>query len=249
MAEFQGGIETNLNQHVPASEAELIFPGERGVAEPKNQIRLSELTVRHDLDSDEVYIHCDRLAKRVIPVYLGMLHPFALPELQITMLHFSAPSFLSKHLFSTKRPVGVGVHFYPRMRYKHVVVERASWEVDLQVIPKRNAEDTDYEFLLRLAKWRKAVGIQREVFVSVHEGARESSSGSSRIFSTIDTGRKPFYLDFESPFCVDIFERRMHEKKGYVKFSELMPTSSDAVITCGGNKYISEFIVEITQSG
>jgi hypothetical protein len=251
-AEIQGGHETNLNQHRLLANAELIFPGERGAAPLERQIHLSELTLRHDPHSDEVSLYCDRLAKQIVPLYLGMLYPLALPELQTLLLHFSPPTVLRSDLAPKDLPAGDAVLYRPRVRYKHVVIERAKWVARIASLPARKNRERDYEYLLRLSRWREAAGIPTEVFARLGAVGVSSSSGGDDATHGQDAllhgtpPSKPFYVDFDRPFSVFLLEKSLADNNGFVHFSEMLPASNNAIVSHQGDAIVSEFVVEIT---
>ncbi|CUI03089.1 lantibiotic dehydratase [Massilia antarctica] len=254
-AEFQGGHDTNLNQHRLVADVELVLPGERGVAAPACQIRLCELTLRHDGATDDIYLYCERLDKRIIPVYLGMFYPLALPELQTLLLHLSAPVVLRSDLFPKPLPDDGSVLYRPRIRYRQIIIERARWTAPASKVPRREPLEEDYPWMVRLAKWRIGAGIPAQAFVKIEGGganaadrnADRKADDSSQDIGGNDFGQKPFYLDFENQFCVSLFEKHISGIQGYLHFTEMLPTREGA-IHCDGHAHVSEFVVEITQS-
>ena len=250
-AEFQGGHETNLNQHGLLADAEIVYPGERPIASPDKQIHVSEITLQYDKEADEVYLFCQRLGRRIVPLYLGLLYPLVLPELQTLFLHFSPPTVLHSELAPKQFPAGRETLSQPRIRYKQVVIERAKWTVHTDALPKRAAQEKDFEYLLRLHHWRSAAGIPIEVFAKfVGADSPEPGSSDERGAVMLPGGgpQKPFFVDFENPFCVSLLEKLMSETNSYLQFTEMLPSSKDAMLTHNGDSYVSECVVEITQS-
>ncbi len=248
-AEFQGGHETNLNQHGLLADAEIVHPGERGIAPPDKQIHVSEIDLRYDSDADEVYLFCRRLGKRIVPLYLGSLYPLVLPELQTLFLHFSPPTVLHSELAPKQFPAGSEVLSQPRIRYKQVVIERAKWTINTGALPKRTAQEKDFEYLLRLYRWRNETGIPVEVFAKfIRAESTEQGSPDERGAALLAGPQKPFFVDFENPFCVSLFEKLISETQGCIRFTEMLPSGRNAMLTHNGDAYVSECVVEITQS-
>jgi hypothetical protein len=235
MAEFHGGYDTNLNQHLLTTPAEIVFPGERPAGPEAGRIGVNELSLRHDPAKDRVYLYCARLGREVRPVYAGMLYPLALPELQTLLMHFSCPIHLKPDLFTDGD--GDGDQFFPQVRCGDIVIERAKWSLSAAALPVRDPTDDDYAVLARYAHWRTSRGLPGRCFAQVFERGNAGSGAS----------QKPFYVDFESPFSIDMIEKANAARTGRVEFSEMLPGPEDAVVFVDGRPRVSEFVVEITQ--
>jgi|GEM_PF-2498060 len=243
LAEFQGGHETNLNQHNLLTDAEILCPGELGTATPKMQIPILELHLKHDPNTDQLYLFSERLGRRITPLYLGMMYPLVLPELQTLLLHFSPPTIIRSELLPKQLPSGNLMSRQPRLRYRSVVIERASWTVPIDGVPARGNQEPDYQYLLRLTNWRKATGLPQELFAKlIPAGLTLDDDGAAA-----SGAQKPFYLNFENPFCVSLFEKLLTDNKGFIQFSEMLPTGKNAILTHQNESYVSEFVVELTQ--
>lgn len=240
-AEVQGGHETNLNQHSLTAAAEIVLPGERGSAPQGRRIALTELSIRHDRETDSVSLFCERLGKTIRPVFAGLLHPLAMPELQTLLLHFASPFSLPlDHLERAVESDG-GPPNLPRLRYKQVVLERAKWTVDFAAFPARGRQETDYSYVLRVHRWREASQMPRKCFAQVSSRANGTGEGEG-------SGReKPFYVDLANTFCLAGLEKAINGSDGRVIFSEALPLPGDTPLLRGGERHTCEFAVEITQ--
>lgn len=244
-AELQGGHETNLNLHPMLSDVELVLPGERGSADPAGRITLAELSIRHDAERDRLTLYCERLGKRIVPLYLGMLYPLILPELQTLLLHFSPPAILRTDVFARSQNSGEGTAFLPRIRYRSVLLERARWEVPAAQVPQRAGGESDYRYMRRLAAWREETGLPAQVFVKAMDLAVKRAS--SEQIGGYGFGNKPVYVDFAQPLCVGLFEHIAAGATGHLVFSERLPANDDALAAPDGQHHTHEFIFELTQ--
>lgn len=244
-AELQGGHETNLNLHPRLSDVELVLPGERGSADPAGRIALAELSIRHDAQHDRLYLYCERLSKRIVPLYLGMLYPLILPELQTLLLHFSPPAILRTDAFARSHADGDGIAFMPRVRYRRILLERARWQVPASQVPQRAGGESDYRYMRRLTVWREAAALPAQVFVKAMDLATRRAS--SEQIGGYGFGNKPVYIDFTQPLCVGLFEHIASGATGHLVFSERLPANEDALAVPDGQHHTHEFIFELTQ--
>jgi len=248
-AELQGGHDTNLNQHPLLTDVELVFPGERGTRSAEKQIFIRELSLRHDAVSDEVYLYCHRLGKRIVPLYLGMFYPLVLPELQTLFLHFAPPSVLKSTLSPRKFPAAGSVLYQPRVRYRQVILERARWTVRTSDLPARLNQEKDYEYLLRFDRWRGQNGIPSEVFALLAPPDSGDPNGNSagKGNGAGSGPQKPFYVDLGQPLLLQQLEKLAADNSGYMQFTECLPSPKDSVLCHAEDLYVSEFVVDITQ--
>jgi Lantibiotic dehydratase, N terminus len=115
----------------------------------------------------------------------------------------------------------------PRVRFDDLVVARECWSFDvsdLEFFKPRNAS----ERFLRARRWQSAEGLPPQVFVK--------TPGEL----------KPFYVDFASPFLVDLLISSIrsafdNESGGVVRVTEMLPSVADTWLTdLTGNRYTSE---------
>ena len=213
----------------------------------ERQIHISDLVIKYDPQADEVYLFCERLGQKVIPLFLGLLYPLVLPELQTLLLLFSAPTVLRSEIAPRQLPYGNAVSYQPRIRYKHIVLERAKWTVNLSAIPERQNQEGDYAYLLKLANWRLKAGIPREVFAKLAPPEFHPEDGQAPTVFYGTTQQKPFYVDFENPFCVSLLEKLAADHQGYLFLTEMLPSSKEALIHHASDAYVSELVLELTQ--
>jgi hypothetical protein len=244
LAELQGGHDSNLNLHPLLTEAELVLPGERGSAGAGQRIALAELQIRHDAARDQLYLYCERLQKRIVPLYLGMLYPLILPELQTLLLHFAPPAILRTDVFAGRAADSDAIVRLPRLRYRQVVLERARWLVPAAQLPQRAGGESDYRYLRRLSAWRQEAGLPRQAYVKILGTA---VAGANQQIGGYGFGNKPVYIDFHQPLCLGLFEHLMTDARGRVQFTECLPDAADALTAPDGARHTHEFIFELTQ--
>lgn len=250
-AELKGGYEaTNLNLHPAVTPYELVCPGELSTRPIDEQIPLEDLFIQHDAKTGQLHLASKRLGKEVIPLYLGFLMPLALPEIQQILLNFSYLTMCPLDLWSG---TGIGDQadqpgYYPRLRYKNLVLQRAMWRLHPGQIPQRQAEQTDADFFLSVARWRKALGLPAKVFISPDRSQSTASSAEAAKGGPAEKSGptyKPLYVDFENYFSVTLFEAVMRKTTHGLRITEMLPERDQLWLKHDGEAYVSEFVIEM----
>jgi hypothetical protein len=250
-AELKGGYDaTNLNLHPAVTPYELICPGELSTRPAEEQIPLSDLYIQDDVQQNTLRLYSKRLGKEVIPVYLGFLIPMLLPEIQQILLNFSSLSMCSLKLWDdvTIAERDDGMTFYPRLRYKQAVLQRAMWQMPVSLLPQRESGQSDADYYLTVSRWRKEHGLPTRVFFSANVAAGASSATNGKEDKTIHS-RKPLYVDFENYFSLALLEattRKMPPEQP-VALIEMLPGREDLWLEQDGRSFVSEFVLEINQ--
>jgi len=233
-AELKGGYDaTNLNLHPGVTPYELVCPGELSMRPAEEQILLGTLSIQDDVEAGCLRLYSKQLGKEIIPLYLGFLTPAALPLIQQILLNFSYLSIGNLNMWRGIKLADTNTSptFYPRVRYKNVVIQRATWKID--AFPKRARGESDSSFYLNVARWRKEIGLPAQVFVS--------PSASSKT-----TAYKPFYVDFENYFSLIPLEAAMRQTDAPLLMTEMLPAAEDAWFEHERSAHVSEFVFEIS---
>ncbi len=253
IAELKGGYEaTNLNLHPVVTPYELVCPGELSMRPLDEQIPLEDLFVQDDERTGRLHLYSKHLGKEVIPLYLGFLMPLALPEIQQILLNFSYLTMCPLNLWS-----GTGIgnqidkpNYYPRLRYKNIVLQRAMWRLHSSLFPQREPGQSDADFFLTVARWRKALGLPTKVFIS----SARSSSGPGPAEAEQGTGGKkvshsykPFYVDFENYFAVTLLEAATRKATTTLQITEMLPERDHLWFEHEGQHYVSELVFEMNR--
>lgn len=254
-AEVKGGYEaTNLNLHPIVTPYELVCPGELSTRPLSEQIELEDLYIEDNAQNGRLSLYSKRLGKEVIPLYLGFLIPLALPEIQQILLQFSYLTMCSLDLWSgtgIAEQAG-GYRSYPRLRYKNIVLQRAMWRLRLDQLPRREPGEPDAHFFLKVARWRKALGLPSKVFISpdrsstivVSEGTengREAKKPAGAVTY------KPLYVDFENYFSLALLEATIRKANTGLQVTEMLPDRDHLWLKHDGEDYVSEFVFEMNR--
>lgn len=242
-AELKGGYDaTNLNLHPAITAYELVCPGERSTRPPEQQIPLSDLSLLDDERANRLRLYSRRLGKEVIPLYLGFLLPLVLPDIQQILLQFSYQNLPILNLWAGVtppcKPAQDAVAFYPRLRYKHLVLQRAQWRMPATVIPRRAEGMSEAEFFLTLSRWRKEYALPARVFFTATHDETEQKGWAAH---------KPLYLDFENFFSFSLLAATMRKNVSQIIMREMLPGREDLWFAEGGHPYVSEFVLEMNR--
>ncbi|MCZ2819833.1 lantibiotic dehydratase [Modestobacter sp. VKM Ac-2977] len=252
-AEMTGGIDTsNLNLHPAVTPYELVSPGDSSSRPRAEQINVDELQVRHDPDTDTVQLFEPRLGKRVIPVYLGFLMPFALSDVQRTLLLFSFQRMAQLDLWTgTDKPLGDReIASHPRVRHGDVVLVRKTWKTDPRRLPQPTGL-SDAEWYLEWQRWRSRHDVPRHVFATLSAGGeveQEPDHGPDAhdVAKPGATRGKPQYVDFESHYCLALLKEMVQQGASRLVLTEMLPGPGDLWVDSPDGAHVSEQTIEMT---
>jgi hypothetical protein len=184
LAEVCGDAGFNANLHPPLVPWELSYPtGESGAAE--EQIPVGEIHVATDPeDPHRLTLRQGPDGPEVIPLDLGFLNPRMRPPLfQLLSRLGPAAAFglpapeapaetapeTSSEAESFATPDGAGkVQVRPRISYRgRLVLARRRWKIGAALFPRRQGQESDADYFLRVQGWREELGLPQEVFVRV----------------------------------------------------------------------------------
>lgn len=237
-AELRGGIDTaNLNLHPHLTDFELVCPGEVSFRPPEERIDLDELSVR--LVDGSAVLWSERLGAIVVPVYLGYLMPFALPEVQRVLLLFSDTNMAMPDLWAgvdTRRAAVL-----PRIVFGDLVLCRRAWRVRRDDYPATTARVTDAERYAELVGWAEERGLPRRFFLQPSSGSSDDGGDGEKRFET-----KPLFVDLESEPSLRLFDRAVALRSGDIELQEMLPDASAlAVDERTGDRFVVELTVDI----
>ncbi len=247
-AELKGGYDaTNLNLHPQVTAYELVCPGDLSSRPQDEQILLEDLCIQDDGEQGRLRLYSKRLGKEVIPLYLGFLLPMALPEIQQVLFNFTFVTTCLLDLWKNVPSELVegrcikreGVVFYPRLRYKRLILQRAYWKLEAGVFPRRQSGQSDADFFLGVARWRKKHKLPASVFVTL-DVKPDGAQGVERKRRTY----KPLYVDFENYFSLALLEATVRAETDGVIITEMLPDRDDLWLQQDGRSYVSEFVWE-----
>ncbi|MFD1320675.1 lantibiotic dehydratase [Micromonospora sonneratiae] len=255
LAELKGGYDaTNLNLHPAVTPYELVCPGEISFRPEAEQIHMDDLVITHDAGADRLVLRSRRLDAEVIPVYLGFLLPMALPEVQQVLLNFAYVGMAQPDLWAgTTVPLpGRGIATYPRIRHRDLVLQRRMWKLHPDYLPPaRTPDQSEADWVLSWARWRRDNDLPRRVFATAEGGRRsdgDAVDGAGGGGAGDPAGRpehKPLYVDFDSPFSLYLLDALARRAGSRLVLNEMLPDRDEQVLRGGAGSYVTELTVEL----
>ena len=243
-AELTGGYDTtNLNLHPQVTPYELVCPGDVSSRPPGEQIPVADLVIAEDEESGRPVLRSRRLGVRVIPVYLGFLMPFALPEVQRVLLTFSCNSMAMVDLWGgvVGTPGDEVITRLPRIRLGNVILQRQHWRVSPALLPARQDGMTDADRFLSWRRWRRENGLPERVFVSSAEPSGEDRAGDVEGAPLT----KPQHIDFGSHFSLTLLDSVLRSAAGGLVMTEMLPDLNQLWFRSGDDRYVTELTLEL----
>jgi hypothetical protein len=275
LAEISADGAFNANLHPPLLHWEVSYPtGDRaGLQQP---ILVSDLRVEaYPGDPHALCLRHEPTGGRVVPLDLGFQNPQLRPPLFQLLIRFApAVSYGLDLWHQPKAAEGEEaeaadaeprISHRPRLRFgERLVLARRRWNVPAELFPRREAAESDFEYVARADAWRREHGLPREVFLSIYpqpvprppspapEKPTETEPGEARTAEppTAPPRRrghlnKPQYIDFANPLLVDLLGRSVEGLDGFVAaFYERLP-AAEHLVAAGEDRYATELVTQI----
>lgn len=295
LAEISGDANFNANLHPPLLKYEISYPTtEIGLAEIP--INCTDVVVEKDLeDQNRLKLKHKTNSDYVVPLDLGFLNPMMRPPLFQLLSKFSPPCNFSMQIpdrplpisndksnqeekseNQTKQEAKEIVVYRPRILFGNkIVLSRRCWFVSKTLLPQITNEETDFEFFIRVNKWRNENGIPDEVYVrirplplraanvnqpevkteEVKENQEENkpeekneaqpANGKAKPNKISRDYYKPQYIDFFNPLLVDLFGKMTVGLKNFLVTIEERYPDKEQLPDYQGRTFAVEQIFQI----
>ena len=238
----------NANVHPPLLVYELAIPGGHNDLPTDRQIPIAQLLVKLDEGGDILQLWESEQQKSLTVFDLGfegilgrspmyqLLSAFGKPSPQLAII----PQLLS-HQFGRVDTEGI-VH-QPRIYLEErLVLQRRAWYIPVNQLPKRQANESEGMYYLRMQQWRRNLQIPSKVFITLAPPAIKSPSSSDAVARQSDD-YKPRYLDFESPAMLRLWIYLLERVTTYLKIEEQLPTA-DELFGSSNQRFVMEWVVQ-----
>lgn len=217
----------------------LQWPGEWPTADGGEGVSLRDLTlVHHETDNTLVILGPD--GRPAAPIYMGVVpHELTMGPLRhffALLIPWENRADLTWRPSLWRRRTRLGeddIEQAPRQTVGRIVTKRAAWRLHPRRFPQKNPGETAYEYMGRVNRWRKAIGIPKEVFF------RGEPLG--RVFST----NKPAWLHFYNLHSILNAAHTIQsgaEQFGAVIFEEALPALKDHWFAPEQQVFATEFV-------
>ncbi|WP_077706046.1 hypothetical protein [Virgibacillus dokdonensis] len=224
VAEFTtGGDWSNLQENFNVlkdavdSIAELSYhTGRKNIDITK--LRISYNSYNHTLDilDDEGQI--------ISPVYLGTIPQHLLNGPANILLTLVNPWTANTNIGINPRPWENKekkvdqISFVPREQEGNIIYKRAQWEIPFSELPMKHHNESEVDYFIKVNDFRLKHGIPLETYMSTYY------IGDSMI-------RKPMWMNFCNPYCLEVLKKKKNHDIEYVIFTEALPSSDEAFYT------------------
>lgn len=159
--------------------------------------------------------------------------------------------------------IGPRIQVRPRITYRNrLVLARRRWQIPADLYPRREAGQSEADYFLQVGRWRAEHGFPREVFVRVQplpspakkppvqeqapdEEAKKQTPAPKQAQRMRRIHYKPQYIDFANPLLVELFGKVAENLQNFrISMEERLP-SQDQLLGYHGERYATEFIVQV----
>ncbi|MFI0487101.1 lantibiotic dehydratase [Actinomadura sp. 9N215] len=247
LAEIDNTFGVTLNVRAPAVAHVIDYPGLVNGRPDERRIPIGELEVRYDADRHVLRLFWARAGREVRPVHTTtMWVNYLPPPLRLLIDIFAdTPDLFRPNLvwpgeMAFDTPPGEMRHG-PRVELGSLTLRRARWVGYARDVPQRRRGEGEAVFLLRLSEWLAEHGIPDACYVQVMpRSARSAGRTDAR-------SRKPMYFDLANRFLVRALEQACADDGSLIGFHESWPGPQSALPVDGGERRVTEFLIEVTE--
>lgn len=211
---------SNLQSARGFTERALQWPSETPTTEsdPRATLALHELRLRIDAD-EETFYFVDAQGKTIAPTYLGVVPTHLIGSaLRLFLLlidpwssDYAVGWHYGRLYKETVRPDEI--QFFPRQEQGRIVLRRARWYCPVEQIPVPQKGESDFDFFVRVQRWRLEHNLPEEVFAVAE---REEVALESK-------HRKPIWINFQSPHTLELLRQLVDSDSPVLSFTEVLP--------------------------
>ncbi|HJT55957.1 MAG TPA: lantibiotic dehydratase [Ktedonobacteraceae bacterium] len=269
--------DINVNTHAPLTPYEILFPFSCSQQASELQLPLRDLYVTFDKTAQEFRIFSRRLNCQVTPMHYGFSLVQMMPPLYQALVTtterypiFDIVTMLETQLSAEQKR---NIRHYPRLAFGHVILNRECWKIPVGRIPQREPGETNFEYCLKMNRWRIAEGLPSTCFrriiieteppfsyqstaerlseqnQSSGDGAEQHVDSHKHTPGQIDkTLRKPFYVDFQNGLLLSLLNTALKSlpPEMTLTFEEVLPTPEQHLLKKGAQSYATECILELS---
>lgn len=213
------GDWNNLQMEVGLTEHILNWPGEMPTSDERERtIDLRDLRLRANAQDETLYL-TDAHGRAVAPNYQGVVpqhmihHALRLFLLLVDPWASDYPVSWQTNRFNCPAQPPAVAEFYPRRQEERVVLRRARWRFPVQEIPLRQKGETDFDFFVRVQRWRREHNLPAEVYASPE---RKQLSLEAK-------ARKPIWLHLSSPHALELLRQMIDQDVTALCLTEALP--------------------------
>jgi lantibiotic biosynthesis protein len=248
MAEQNDSSFFNANMHPPLLGYEITVNSNNNFLPKEQQISVKDITVKYDVQNDELFLYHNQSDKRVYVLDLAFQAVMGRTAIFKFLLNFSKariPDFnliykacddvYEQRSFGDNIPVAVIL--YPRVVLENSIVFcRKRWQIPVGFLPDIRDADDDWDKFNKIKGWQQLYNIPNLVFFSYTQ-----AYDSDMEISIKPDDKKPQFIDFNNPVLISLF-LKLILKKSTISLEEMLP-DKDQLPTFYGKKYVTEALI------
>ncbi|CAN5762762.1 hypothetical protein BH23THE1_BH23THE1_14680 [soil metagenome] len=256
-AENKDASYFNANVHPHILPYEISIPGGHNNHDKEKRINLRNLIVKYCESTSHITLY-DRVKKKRVNVFdLSFQAQDGRSDLYQFLEHFSHTQYYNLgivlremsnrahlKLKNQKNNQEYQVVKIPRIELENqVILSRMLWYIPKEILPKRQTNEEQSDYFLKLNRWFLEHGLPSKFFVYVIY-SRAKTELEDDILDTLNADDyKPQYISLDIPFFVDIFSDICKKVPRILKITEMLPDEEN-MIEINGNKRVSEFLFQ-----
>lgn len=213
------GDWSNLQSEIGLTTRTLRWPAELPTSDDESEtLELRDLRMRANTQDETLYL-VDGHGNVIAPSYLGVVpmhlisHAVRLFLMLLDPWTSDYPIGWHTNRFSQNEHSPEQVEFFARQEAGRVVLRRARWRFALDAIPTRAKGESDFDFFVRVQRWRREHNLPEEVFAN-----------SERSTIVIEAkARKPVWISFSSPHAIELLRQLIDKDVRAVCLTEALP--------------------------
>jgi hypothetical protein len=224
---MHGGRTANAGLRPSLFRYEIELAGDRATP-GRDVVPLAELTVRFDSATRRFRLRWPRRGLDVLPIVSSGINPEGLVQF---LLEIGRQDLQPLALFPGLDVEGIGR--WPRFRWGRVVAFRRRWIFPPGAWPDtRGLGPLHHRRMIEMSRWRRHHGLPR------------------RVFAHTATDPKPFYVDLESPWLVELLARRLADSsETTLAVVEMLPEPDEMWVRDRAGRYAAEFLIHLRNLG
>ncbi|WP_164491835.1 lantibiotic dehydratase [Staphylospora marina] len=260
LAELSGvfGFNANLRPRLAPFELDLpMLPPARDGLGPDEVISWEDVILKYDKREDRVKVvhpkHGDLavlFAGTLIPALLPFVVNFLVTQFTCGNMPENLFLFAEEELSPDERQK---IRIWPRLRVGDVVLSRKKWVIPRGHLPKREPNDSDFDWFERVHRWKEEIGFPDRIFVRFIPlddsenpfGEDREPSDASRNFDFTDW--KPQWIDFQNPLTVKLLGKMIAEQPTGMIAEEMLPDLEHLATDPDDHKRVNEWVIELSQ--
>ena len=229
----------NANLHPSLLNYEIKNVASQNNLSPGNQISIKDMEVTWDEDLKEPILVFSKTKKRISIFDFGFEHPEnRSPMFQLLngfcLPHATYRFFLElvNELFFDEKPNEIK-SLKKIVIDEHLVLQRSFQEVSIFFFPKKEKNESNSSYFLKIQKWKSNNSFPQYIFVKPIQDSENSNANLNKDFF------KPQVIDLHSPIAIVLLQKVLEKHTGRIRVEEMLPNEEEMI-----GDSIAEFVVQ-----